>query len=47
MTRNTIDFATIVDNYASPEVAVVEIAAEGPLCQSGQFEQWKEEEIPW
>lgn len=47
MIRNTNNFATVVDNYASPEVAVVEIAAEGPLCQSGQFEQWKEEEIPW
>ena len=47
MIRNTNNFATVVDNYASPEVAVVEIAAEGVLCQSGQFEEWEEETLNW
>jgi hypothetical protein len=41
------DFALGVGSYESPEAAVVEIRSEGVLCQSGQFEEWKEEEIPW
>ena len=31
--------------YVSPVVDVIEIRAEGVLCQSGQFEEWKEEEL--
>ncbi len=37
----------VMGNYASPEVTVVEIAAEGVLCQSGQFEEWNEETLNW
>lgn len=33
------------DAYVSPAVEMTEIAAEGVLCQSGQFEEWKEEEL--
>ena len=33
--------------YESPVVSVVDIHAEGVLCQSGQFEQWKEETLYW
>lgn len=33
------------DAYVSPAVDVIEIRAEGVLCQSGQFEEWKEEEL--
>ena len=33
--------------YAAPEISVVEIYAEGVLCQSGQFEQWNEESLEW
>ena len=37
----------VMGTYASPEVTVVEIAAEGVLCQSGQFEEWNEETLNW
>lgn len=34
-------------DYVSPTVNVVEISSEGVLCQSGQFEQWGEEDLDW
>ena len=33
--------------YESPVVSVVDIHTEGVLCQSGQFEKWEEETLPW
>lgn len=33
------------DAYVSPAVAVIDIQAEGVLCQSGQTETWEEEEL--
>lgn len=47
MTKKINAFAPMMSNYASPEVKVVEIAAEGVLCQSGSFEEWEEEDLPW
>ena len=39
--------SALVMGYSSPEVKVVEIAAEGVLCQSGQFEEWNEDTLEW
>jgi hypothetical protein len=47
MTKRMNKVAPVMGNYASPEVTVVEIAAEGVLCQSGQFEEWQEETLDW
>lgn len=33
--------------YAAPEISVVEMYAEGVLCQSGQFEEWEEDTLNW
>jgi hypothetical protein len=33
--------------YETPSVMVAEILSEGVLCQSGNFEQWGEETLPW
>jgi hypothetical protein len=44
--KKTNNFAPVA-GYASPEVKVVEIAAEGVLCQSGDFEQWNEDTLEW
>ena len=34
-------------SYESPKTEVVEIHSEGVLCQSGQFEEWEEDTLPW
>lgn len=47
MTKNINKAAQMMGTYASPEVKVVEIAAEGVLCQSGQFEEWNEDTLEW
>ena len=47
MTKKINNVAPMASNYASPEVTVVEIASEGVLCQSGQFEEWNEETLNW
>ena len=39
--------ANPAQSYVTPEVEVVEIVSEGVLCQSGNFEQWGEETLPW
>ena len=44
--KKTNNFAPVA-GYSSPEVKVVEIAAEGVLCQSGQFEEWNEDTLEW
>lgn len=30
--------------YETPQIQVVEVEAEGVLCESGSFEQWSEEQ---
>mgnify|MGYP003293648865 FL=1 len=30
--------------YKAPQIEVVEVEAEGILCESGSFEQWSEEQ---
>ena len=47
MTKNINKAAQMMGTYVSPEVKVVEIVAEGVLCQSGQFEEWEEETLNW
>ena len=47
MTKKINNVAPVMGSYESPEVVVVEIAAEGVLCQSGQFEEWNEETLNW
>ena len=34
-------------SYESPLMTVVGMTAEGVLCQSGSFEEWEEDELPW
>ena len=33
--------------YETPQIQVVEVVAEGVLCESGSFEQWKEQDFGW
>lgn len=33
--------------YEAPLIEVVEVDAEGVLCQSGSFEQWQEQDFGW
>lgn len=33
-----------VNKYETPQIEVVEVEAEGILCESGSFEQWSEEQ---
>ena len=33
--------------YMSPEMEIYEVIAEGVLCVSGQFEEWKQEDLTW
>ena len=46
MNRKT-DSVLAKDIYETPAVSVVEIASEGVLCSSGQFEEWGEEDLDW
>jgi len=36
-----------VCSYESPRTKVVEVLSEGVLCVSGQFEEWKQEDLTW
>lgn len=33
--------------YETPQIQIVEVEAEGVLCESGTFEQWKEQDFGW
>lgn len=33
--------------YEAPYIEVVEVEAEGVLCESGTFEQWEEQDFGW
>ena len=33
--------------YETPQIQVVEVVAEGVLCESGSFEQWDEKDFEW
>lgn len=33
--------------YETPQIQVVEVVAEGILCESGSFEQWDEKDFEW
>ena len=33
--------------YEAPYIEVIEVEAEGVLCESGTFEQWKEQDFGW
>lgn len=33
--------------YETPRTEVLELETEGFVCQSGQFQEWEEETIPW
>ena len=33
--------------YETPQIQVVEVVAEGVLCESGSFEQWEEQDFGW
>ena len=45
MKNNSINEISVGGAYVSPAVDVIDIMAEGVLCQSGQFEEWQEEEL--
>lgn len=36
-----------VNMYETPQIEVVEVEAEGILCESGTFEQWEEQDFGW
>ncbi len=44
---NASDLSLGVGSYVSPALSVMEINSEGVLCASGQFEEWKEDTLPW
>lgn len=45
MKNNSINEISVGGAYVSPAVDVIDIMAEGILCQSGQFEEWQEETL--
>ncbi len=47
MNKNNYDLSSVRRWYESPVVQVVDVESEGVLCQSGQFEEWKEESLDW